>query len=171
MGKEKVKETIIYQEQIPEKVVEELEDGQKVQYFIWDALIKRLSNLHPELLLPVVKESFGKQYSKDEDITFLSAEYTLDTLEKNKNQRLHSIYVDLVFRIGKIDIYHLECQIRPNAEITEGAFFFWERMRKPRRRCSRCWNHILNQREKFGRNRKTTQKRVVSECRQSCSGR
>ena len=52
MGKKKVKETIIYQEQIPEKVMEELEDGQKVQYFIWDALIKRLSNLH---LLAVCK--------------------------------------------------------------------------------------------------------------------
>lgn len=117
MGKKKIKETIIYQEQIPEKIVEELEDGQKVQYFIWDALIKRLSNLHPELLLPVVKEVFGKQYCEEDEITFLSAEYVLDTLEKNKNQRLHSVYADLVFQIGKKDIYHLECQIKPNAEM------------------------------------------------------
>ena len=117
MGKKKVKEAIIYQEQIPEKVIEELEDGQKVQYFIWDALIKRLSNLHPELLLPVVKDVFGKEYQKGEEIVFLTAEYMLDTLEKSKNQRLHSIYADLVFRIGKKDVYHLECQIRPNAEM------------------------------------------------------
>ena len=108
MGKKKVKEAIIYQEQIPEKVIEELEDGQKVQYFIWDALIKRLSNLHPELLLPVVKDVFGKEYQKGEEIVFLTAEYMLDTLEKSKNQRLHSIYADLVFRIGKKDVYHLD---------------------------------------------------------------
>ena len=117
LGKKKVKETIIYQEQIPEQVIEELEDGQKIQYFIWDALIKRLSNLHPELLLPIVKEVFGKEYAKEEEITFLSSEYVLDTLGKNKNQRLHSIYADLVYRIGKKDIYHLECQIKPNAEM------------------------------------------------------
>ena len=61
LDKKKTEETIIYQEQIPEQVIEELKDGQKVQYFIWDALIKRLSNLHPELLLPVVKEVFGKE--------------------------------------------------------------------------------------------------------------
>lgn len=117
MSKKKVAETIIYQEKIPERVVEQLEDGQKVQYFIWDALIKRLSNLHPELLLPVVKEVFGRQYSKEEEITFLSTEYALDTLEKDKSHRLHSIYADLVFRIGKKDVYHLECQIRPNSEM------------------------------------------------------
>ena len=117
MGKKRTKETIIYQEQIPGKVIEELEDGQKVQYFIWDALIKRLSNLHPELLRPIVKEVFGKEYHRDEEITFLSAEYVLDTLEKSKNQRLHSIYADLIFRIGKKDIYHLECQIRPDTQM------------------------------------------------------
>ena len=122
MSKKKVEETIIYQEKIPEQVVEKFEDGQKVQYCIWDALIKRLSNLHPELLLPVVKEVFGKQYRKEEEITFLSTEYVVDTLEKSKNQRWHSIYADLVFRIGEKDIYHLECQIRPNSEMVLRMF-------------------------------------------------
>ena len=122
MSKKKVEETIIYQEKIPEQIVEKFEDGQKVQYCIWDALIKRLSNLHPELLLPVVKEVFGKQYRKGEEITFLSTEYVVDTLEKSKNQRWHSIYADLVFRIGEKDIYHLECQIRPNSEMVLRMF-------------------------------------------------
>ena len=122
MSKKKVEETIIYQEKIPEQVVEKFEDGQKVQYCIWDALIKRLSNLHPELLLPVVKEVFGKQYRKEEEITFLSTEYVVDSLEKSKNQRWHSIYADLVFRIGEKDIYHLECQIRPNSEMVLRMF-------------------------------------------------
>lgn len=62
-------------EGIPERVLQELSEEQQKQYFIWDELIKRLAQLYPPLLLPLIKEIFHKEYPEDASIEFLSSEY------------------------------------------------------------------------------------------------
>ena len=59
------KETIIYWEGIPEQIIEELSNEQRIQYFIWDEIAKRMAKMFPRSLLPVIKEVFGKEYPKN----------------------------------------------------------------------------------------------------------
>lgn len=110
-------EKIVYYEGIPEQVIISLPEEQQVQYFIWDEMIKRTAELYPGTLLPVIKESFGKEYPKETTIEFLSTEYIVDRNKGNGVAVLQSIYADLVVRIGKRDVYHFECQIVPKRDM------------------------------------------------------
>lgn len=111
------KVTVIYCEGVPEQVIEELSETQKVQYFIWDAIIKRMAKLHPTTLLPVIKEIFGKEYLVTTKIEFLSSEYSVEQNFGAGGVILHSIRADLVVKIGGRDVYHLECQIAPKGDM------------------------------------------------------
>ena len=117
MSKKKVEETIIYQEKIPEQVVKTLDGEIYHQYHIWDEMVKRLIQLHPELILPIIKEKFGKTYESNVAIEFLTVEYTLESIKENGTKVLRAIYADMVLKIEQKDIYHLECQISPNKEM------------------------------------------------------
>ena len=117
MSKKKVEETIIYQEKIPEQVVETLDGEIYHQYHIWDEMVKRLIQLHPELIMPIIKEKFGKTYEPNVAIEFLTVEYTLESIKENGTKVLRAIYADMVLKIEQKDIYHLECQISPNKEM------------------------------------------------------
>ncbi len=110
-------EMIVYRNGIPEQVIREFTPEQRQQHFIWDELIKRMAGLYPKLLLPVIREIFGKEYLEDVGIEFLSTEYSLDTINEDGSHIMHSVFADMVFRIGDIDIYHMECQIAPEAEM------------------------------------------------------
>ena len=109
--------TIIYCEGVPEQVIEELSETQKVQYFIWDAIIKRMAMLHPTSLLPVIKEIFDKKYLEETKIEFLSTEYSVEQNFGSGGSILHSIRADLVVKINDRDVYHLECQIAPKGDM------------------------------------------------------
>ena len=111
------KVTVIYREGIPEQVIEKLFETQKTQYFIWDAIIKRMAKLHPTTLLPVIKEIFGKEYSVETKIEFLSTEYSAEQNFGTGGVVLHSIRADLVVKIAGRDVYHLECQIAPDGDM------------------------------------------------------
>lgn len=110
-------ERIIYQEGIPKQVVETLDGEIYHQYHIWDEMVKRLIQLHPELIMPIIKEKFGKTYKSNVEIDFLTVEYTLESIKENGTKVLRVIYADIVLKIEQKDIYHLECQISPNKEM------------------------------------------------------
>lgn len=116
-AKSDFRERVICMDNIPEMIVRQMPSEQKRQYFIWDEILKRNAQLHPELLLPLLKEIFHKEYPKDVRIEFLSSEYSLDRMEENGALLLHSIRADLVIRIADQDIYHFECQIRPDSQM------------------------------------------------------
>ena len=111
------KVTVIYREGVPEQVIEELSEKQKTQYFIWDAIIKRMAKLHPTILLPVIKEIFGKEYPAETRMEFLSTEYSAEQNFGTGGVILHSIRADLVIKMAGRDVYHLECQIAPDGDM------------------------------------------------------
>ena len=123
MGKKKVKETgikqerIIYKEGIPEQIIEMLDGEVYRQYHIWDEMIKRSLQLHPELILSVIEEKFDKVYAKGVSIEYLTAEYALDSVKEDGRKVFRAIYTDIVLKVASKDIYHLECQISPNKEM------------------------------------------------------
>ena len=133
-----VKETIVYYERITEEIVEELSEEQRLDYFIWDEITRHMKKLLSEILLPVIKEVFGKEYSRNVNIEFLSKKYAVDKNRRNGVNAMHSICADLVIRVGKKDIYHFECQIAPEEDIalrtyeydTRIAFVHGSRKRK-----------------------------------------
>ena len=47
---------------IPKEVVKDMPPEIRIQYFFWDALLKRQIQLHPGMFPPLVKEIFGKEY-------------------------------------------------------------------------------------------------------------
>lgn len=123
MGKKKLKETrikqerIIYKEGIPEQIIEMLDGEVYRQYHIWDEMIKRSLQLHPELILAVIEEKFDKIYEKEVTIEYLTVEYALDSVKKDGRKVFRAIYTDIVLKVAGKDIYHLECQIYPNKEM------------------------------------------------------
>lgn len=108
-----VKETIVYYERITEEIIEELSEEQSIYYFIWDELTRNMEKLFSESLLPVIEEVFGKEYSRNVSIEFLTKKYVVDKNRSNSVNAMHSVCADLVMRIGKKDIYNFECLIAP----------------------------------------------------------
>lgn len=117
MSKKKVGETVIYQEEIPNQVVEVLDKEIYQQYHIWDKMIKRLIQLHPKLIFPIIEEKFGKKYMENVEIEFLTTEYSLESVKENGKKVFRAVYADIVLKIALKDIYHLECQLVPNKEM------------------------------------------------------
>lgn len=110
-------ERIIYQDGIPKQVVEMLDEEIYQQYHIWDEMIKRLIQLHPKLILPIIEEKFGKTYEENVKIEFLTTVYSLESVIENGKKIFRAVYADIVLKIDQKDIYHLECQISPNKEM------------------------------------------------------
>ncbi len=106
-----------YSGAIPEAVLKELTPEIIDQYFIWDEVLKREIELHPGLLLPLIKEVFGKDYSAGAAIGLIATEYVVRRIHKGEGSTLNSIYADIAVQIGKRDIYHLECQMNRDKEM------------------------------------------------------
>lgn len=75
---------------------------------LWDNILKSIVHHMPDQLFPLLKHIFGKEYPKGASVELLAAEYTAPG--KSAPQNLSSIFADVVMRIAKTDIYHLECQ-------------------------------------------------------------
>lgn len=108
---------LICKNELPKNVIHSMTKEQFYQYQIWDGIVKRLAFTHPRLLLSVIKELFHKDYSNDVKIEFLSVEYILDDLQRNKTRKLRTIRADIVIGIDDADIFHFECQIRREAHM------------------------------------------------------
>ncbi|MBQ9928993.1 MAG: hypothetical protein IJO65_13615 [Lachnospiraceae bacterium] len=113
---------VIYHEELPTEILDEMTEEQIFQYQIWDSITKRLLTVHPEMIFPLVRELFNEEYQKKTRITFLSREYTIEKTEKTGEKLFHSIRADLVFRIGNCDLYHIECQMKPDSEMVIRMF-------------------------------------------------
>ena len=110
-------EDIKYHEIIPDEVLEEMTPEIIEQYFLWDEVIKREIELHPWLLLPLIREVFHKTYPKGIRIRLVATEYVVRRIHKEKGSTLNSIYADIAVQIGSRDIYHLECQMNKDNDM------------------------------------------------------
>ena len=111
----------LYQDRLPEEILKELTPEVRRQYFLWDEIMKREIQLYPQLMLPVVREIFRKEYPDDRNIVLLSTEYTVSRIDEGEEQLLGSIRSDILMRIEG-DLYHFECQIRKDGKMVFRMF-------------------------------------------------
>lgn len=110
-------EDIKYRGAIPDEVLDEMTPEIIEQYFLWDEVIKREIELHPWLMLPLIREVFHKTYPKGIRIRLVATEYVVRRIHKEKGSTLNSIYADIAVQIGSRDIYHLECQMNKDNDM------------------------------------------------------
>ena len=110
-----------YADRLPEKVLEELTPEVRMQYFLWDEIMKKEIQLYPHLMLPLVKEIFNKEYPDDRNITLLSTEYTVSRVYKAGKKLLGSIRSDILMKIAG-DLYHFECQMKKDGKMVFRMF-------------------------------------------------
>ena len=96
---------------VPDEILEELTPEMIKQYYIWDEVMKREIELHPWLILPLIKEVFHKIYPEGTMIRLIATEYVVRRIHQEEGSTLNSVYADIAVQIGKRDIYHLECQM------------------------------------------------------------
>jgi len=72
--KEKV-EDIRYDGTVPKEVLDEMTPEIITQYYLWDEVTKREIELYPWLILPLIREVFGRSYPKGVEIKLIATEY------------------------------------------------------------------------------------------------
>ena len=77
-----------------------MEDQGEEKSKIWDMTFKTLLLETPKIFLPLIKEVFDVEYSRERKIVLLNNEYY------NKEEK---VITDTTFRIGRVN-YHFECQ-------------------------------------------------------------
>ena len=103
---------------LPQKVLEEMTPEIKRQYFLWDEILKRQIERYPSMLLPLIREIFGKEYPAGTDIKILSTEYVVEKVHEQGQRLLESIRSDLLVQVGNKDLYHMECQMKRGGNIS-----------------------------------------------------
>ena len=83
-----------------EKGSKVMEDQGEEKNKIWDMTFKTLLLETPKIFLPLIKEVFDVEYSRERKIVLLNNEYY------NKEEK---VITDTTFRIGRVN-YHFECQ-------------------------------------------------------------
>ena len=51
---------IVYHEELPTEILDEMTEEQVFQYQIWDNITKRLLTVHPDMIFPLVRELFNE---------------------------------------------------------------------------------------------------------------
>lgn len=120
-GKTKEKPENRYEERLPEEILKKLTPEVRRQYFLWDEIMKRELQLYPQLILPVVKEIFGREYTDESSITLLSTEYTVNRVPEAGEKLLQAVRSDILMRIAG-DLYHFECQIEKDGNMVFRMF-------------------------------------------------
>lgn len=87
---------------------------------IYDGAFRTITNDCRELLIPLVNEAFGEQYTGKEKVEFHPNEHFIDQLEEPDQKRI----TDTNFTIigDKKKHYHWECEGRPNGRILVRLF-------------------------------------------------
>ena len=111
-----VKEPVIYQDMLPQEILEQLTPEVRRQFFIWDEIFKRELEIHPWLVLPLIKEVFHKTYPVGVKIRLLSTEYVADRIREQGVRTLNAIHADILLKIG-CDLYHFECQMEKDRDM------------------------------------------------------
>ena len=82
---------------------------------LWDLIIKKATYSSPKLLFPLIYEIYGKDYPTDSTVVPLSTEYSV---ERSDTKEISTIKADLTFCVNDADIYHFECEITYDGQIT-----------------------------------------------------
>lgn len=106
-----------YYNEIPPEILENMTSEVRRQYFLWDEMLKRQIQLYPEMLLPLIKEIFRKEYPVGINIKMLSTEYVVSKVYEYGEKRIESVRSDLLIQVGSKDIYHMECQMKQGGDI------------------------------------------------------
>ena len=106
-----------YYDEIPPEILENMTSEVKRQYFLWDEMLKRQIQLYPEMLLPLIKEIFRKEYPVGTNIKMLSTEYVVSKVYEYGEKRIESVRSDLLIQVGSKDMYHMECQMKQGGDI------------------------------------------------------
>ncbi len=106
-----------YYDEIPPEILENMTSEVKRQYFLWDEMLKRQIQLYPEMLLPLIKEIFRKEYPVETNIKMLSTEYVVSKVYEYGEKRIESVRSDLLIQVGSKDMYHMECQMKQGGDI------------------------------------------------------
>lgn len=76
----------------------------------------------PHRLFPLFQEAFGKVYPKGTSIQLLQTEYPIP--DKQKSEKLTSIYSDITLLINGSNLYHLKNEKDMIARMIEYNFYF-----------------------------------------------
>ena len=106
-----------YYGEVPPEILENFTPEIRQQYFLWDEMLKRQIQLYPEMLLPLVKEIFKKEYPAETNIKMLSTEYVVSKVYGHGENRIESVRSDLLIQVGNKDMYHMECQMKQGGDI------------------------------------------------------
>ncbi len=109
--KERV-EDIRYSGAVPKEVLDEMTPEIITQYYLWDEVTKREIELYPWLILPLIREVFGRSYPKEVEIKLIATEYVVRRIHKGDGSTLSSIYADIAMLLENRDVYHLESQMK-----------------------------------------------------------
>lgn len=90
---ERIEETR-YVGAIPDEILEELSPEIIKQYYIWDEVMKREIELHPWLILPLIKEVFHKAYPEQTILRMIATEYVVRRLHGEEGSTLNSVYAE-----------------------------------------------------------------------------
>ncbi len=105
-------EDIRYSGAVPKEVLDEMTPEIMTQYYLWDEVTKREIELYPWLILPLIREAFGRSYPKGVEIKLIATEYVVRRIHKGDGSTLSSIYADIAVLVGNRDVYHLESQMK-----------------------------------------------------------
>ena len=119
--KKNVNTESLYQNRLPEEILKELTPEARRQYFLWDEIMKKEIQLYPELMLPVVREIFHREYPEGRSIILLSTEYTVSRVYEEGEKLLGAIRSDILMKIAG-DLYHFECQIEKDGKMVFRMF-------------------------------------------------
>lgn len=119
--KKNVNTESLYQNRLPEEILKELTPEARRQYFLWDEIMKKEIQLYPELMLPVVREIFHREYPEGRSIILLSTEYTVSRIYEEGEKLLGAIRSDILMKIAG-DLYHFECQIEKDGKMVFRMF-------------------------------------------------
>lgn len=75
---------------------------------VYDDVFRTLLNDFPALIIPVINEMFGENYSGDEVIEFRPNEHFLNHQDGSQDKRITDTF--FIIHGKKIKSYHIECQ-------------------------------------------------------------
>jgi hypothetical protein len=89
--------------------------GENINEQIWDEITKSIAGKMPAQFLPLIKEEFGREYPAGTSVTTLSTESIIPP--KTPNVHMSKILSDIVLLVGNQDLYHIECEVKPDNEM------------------------------------------------------
>lgn len=88
----------IYERELPKEILSELTEEQVQQYQIWDNISKRILQIYPRMIFPIIKEIFDEEYPENAKVVDTYVEYTVPVM-KVQNYNLTMIHDKKLYAI------------------------------------------------------------------------